>query len=436
MISRRTFLATPAAAALAQPKQPNIILFLADDLGYGDLSSYGAPDIRTPHIDSIGSRGMRFTQFYSNAPECTPARAALLTGRYQQRVGGLECAIGVGNVGRYDEAVWLAERGELGLPTSETSLARMLKTAGYDTGLFGKWHLGYNPQFSPNAHGFDEAFYIKGGNADYFKHTEEGGAHVLARNGKSIEVPGYLTDLFAREAVQWIGQRKRPFFAYVAFNAPHTPIQDPEDPSNKRRDRSIYAKMVERMDTAVGSILKVAPPNTIALFLSDNGGDPNGRNLPYRGRKSSMWEGGIRVPCMITWPGVVKPGSESNQVALDMDLTATLVKAGGAKAPKPLDGIDLAPVLSGARKPFPRTVFWRYKRAENRRKAAREGDMKLVIDNQQEALHDIAADPVEERDLLKEKPEVAARLKKLLAQWEEEVRAARLAGFQKAQARP
>ena len=182
-MQRRTALqligGAPAFLARAAAARPNVVLIVADDLGSGDLSSYGAPDIRTPNIDGIGKRGVRFTRFYSNAPDCSPTRSALMTGRYQHRIGGLECAIGVGNVGRYDDAEWLAARGELGLPLSEITMPRILKDAGYDTACFGKWHLGYGEKFSPNRHGFDEYFGIIGGNADYFTHIGGGRQRAL-----------------------------------------------------------------------------------------------------------------------------------------------------------------------------------------------------------------------------------------------------------------
>ena len=165
MVSRRTFLMAAASAV----ERPNIVLILADDMGIGDVGCYGSPN-RTPHIDRLAREGVRYTQFYANAPECTPSRTALLTGRYPHRVGGLECAIGVGNVGRYDEAEWLQKRGELGLPASEDTLGQMLRKAGYQTACIGKWHLGYDPKFSALRHGFDRYFGVLGGNADYFTH--------------------------------------------------------------------------------------------------------------------------------------------------------------------------------------------------------------------------------------------------------------------------
>lgn len=451
-MNRRSLLQLVAGAplALAAPRpRPNVVLFLADDQGYADLSSFGATDIRSPHIDSIGRHGVRFEQFYANAPECTPTRAALLTGRYQHRVGGLECAIGVGNVGRYDEAVWLANRGELGLPHTEATIPRLLKNAGYDTACFGKWHLGYTEKFSPNGHGFDEYLGIMGGNSDYFAHREDGGAEVLYRNGKPIDRKGrYLTDLFAEEAIAWLARHSaaKPFFLYMPFNAPHTPIQDPDgfDPATgtapvRQGHRPTFAKMVERMDARVGDVLAQlqkmgAAENTIVIYHSDNGGDANGNNGSFRGRKSSCWEGGIRVPCMMRWPGVLPEGKTYSQPAITMDILPTLLAAAGAAPPsgRRLDGIDLLPALTGRRQPAPRTLFWRYKRAKNVRKAVREGDLKLVIDDGKEELHDIARDPREQNDLLPARADDAARLRGKLAAWERDVAAPRLKDFPRA----
>jgi N-acetylgalactosamine-6-sulfatase len=445
--TRRDWLIAAGAAPAvlrASARRPSIVLLLADDLGSRDLSSYGSPDIRTPNIDGIGRRGVRFTRFYANAPECSPTRTALLTGRYQHRVGGLECAIGVGDQGRYDEAIWLQKRGELGLPATEITLPRILKDAGYDTGCFGKWHLGYPKKFWPAAHGFDESFGILGGNADYFKHTEEDGRQVLYQNHSLTARTGYTTDLFAEAAIGWLkGRGERPFFLYLPFNAPHTPIQDPDgfDPQlgtapARNRDRKVYAKMVERMDAGVGAVLAQLDrmgraEDTIVIFLSDNGGDPNGDNEPLRGRKSSVWEGGIRVPCLLRWPRLGIEGRENDQVGLTMDLLPTLLAAAGIAPPggRKFDGANLLPVIQGRRSKFDRTVFWRYRRAEATRKAVRAGDWKLVDDNGARELHDLAADPLEQRDLLAARPEQAARLQALLAAWEKDVRAPRLASY-------
>ena len=449
MLPRRTFLqrcALGAASCLraAPGPQPNIVLLLADDLGYGDPSSYGCPDIRTPHIDSIARHGVKFTQCYANAPECTPTRSALLTGRYQQRVGGLECAIGVGNVGRYDEAIWLAGRGELGLPPDEVTLPRLLKDLGYETACVGKWHLGYLDKFSPNRHGFDEYFGILGGNADYFTHREASGDPVLYHNGKPVSRQGYLTDLITGHAVDWLRKRgPNPFFLYVPYTAPHSPLQGPDDAGKKigeanwnKGDRATYARMVERMDEGVGRILARLremrlSDSTIVLFLSDNGGYNLSRNDPFRGGKSSVYEGGIRVPCLIRWPGVIPPGSVSEQVALTMDLLPTFIAAAGGRLPagRKFDGIDLGGVLLGESRVFPRTVFWRYKRGDARRKAVRDGNLKLIWNDGQEELFDLDRDMRERTNLLAQLPGAARDLRRKLAAWEQEVAASRLSGF-------
>jgi len=445
-VTRREFAAAAAGATLARGagKRPNIVLFLADDLGWADVSCFGSRDIRTPNVDAMARGGVRFPRYYCNAPECTPTRTALLTGRYQQRVGGMECAIGVGNVGRYDDAEWLQKRGELGLPATETTFAKILRRSGYDTACFGKWHLGYSEKFRPSQHGFDEYVAILGGNADYFTHREEDGTLTLYKNDKPLDRKGYATDIFADEAIAWLKRRGgKPFFLYVPFTAPHTPIQDPDGFDSKtgtapvqQKNRKIYAKMVERLDARMGDVLHQLramgqEENTIVLFLSDNGGDPNGDNGPLRGRKSSLWEGGIRVPLVMRWPGHLPEDRTNTQVTLSMDLAPTLLHAAAVPAPSGVrfDGMDVLDIAAGKREPQKRTVFWRYKRMGNVRKAVREGDVKLVIDNGEEELHDLAHDEREEHNLLPGAAGDAARLKKLLAAWEVDVMAPRLRPF-------
>jgi N-acetylgalactosamine-6-sulfatase len=440
-VTRRAFLAA-AACGFAQTRRPNIVIILADDLGWGDIGANGCPDIRTPHIDSIAKSGVRFTQSYANAPECTPTRTALLTGRYQHRTGGLECAIGVNNIGRYDEAAWLQQRGELGLPPSESSLPARLKKLGYDTAITGKWHLGYLEKFWPDKHGFDHSFAILGGNADYFTHEEQNegaGRTQIIENGRRVKREGYMTDLLGEEAVKWIKSRKgQPYFLYLPFNAPHTPIQAAEDydpatgtAPHRQKHRPTFTRMVERMDARIGDVLKAVDENTIVVFHSDNGADLNGRNEPFRGRKSSVWEGGIRSPLHMRWPAGITPASECRQVTMTMDVAPTLLAAAGAPAGT-YDGIDLMPFATGRRNPVPRTVCWRYKRAENVRKAIRHGDWKYSDDSGSRALHDIAADPGEQRDLTQERPDVVRDLQARLSAWEKEVKAPRLKGFRHA----
>src|SRR3954452_16842812 len=219
---------SPVSAGPGAP--PNVVLILADDLGYGDLGCYGCPDVRTPNLDRLAPPGVRFTSFYSNGQECTPTRAALLSGRYQHRVGGLECAIGIGNVGRYDDADRLARGHDLGLPADRSELARLLKAAGYTTAITGKWHLGYEPKFLPPNHGFDESFGPLGGGVDYFYHTEPGGGPMLYQDGRPVRRDGYMTDLITAEAEGVIRcPHDRPFFLYVPYTAPHSPFQGPLD---------------------------------------------------------------------------------------------------------------------------------------------------------------------------------------------------------------
>jgi arylsulfatase A-like enzyme len=439
-MNRRVFMGAAAAGVLAQGRRPSVILILADDLGWGDIGANGCPDIRTPNTDGVASSGVRFTQSYANAPECTPTRAALLTGNYQHRIGGLECAIGVNNIGRYDEAAWLQARGELGLPASERTLAARLRRLGYETAISGKWHLGYLEKFWPDKHGFDYCFAILGGNADYFTHEEQNegaGQSQLIENGRRVQRSGYMTDVIADSAIAWLKRRDpaKPFFLYLPFTAPHTPIQAVEDydPStrtapHRQKHRPTFARMVQRMDARIGDVLKFASDNTLVIFSSDNGADVNGRNDPFKGRKSSVWEGGLRSPLHIRWPRVIPAGRTCSQVAMSMDVMPTVLAAAGAPASN-LDGIDLLPFITGQRKSEARTVCWRYKRAAAVRKAIRHGDWKYLDDSGSKALHNLAEDPGETRDLLRDEPVIAQDLQARLQAWEKKVEAPRLRGF-------
>ncbi|MBM4026617.1 MAG: DUF229 domain-containing protein, partial [Planctomycetes bacterium] len=386
---------------------------------------------------------VRFTSFYSNGPECSPTRTALLTGRYQHRVGGLECAIGTGNVGRYDDAIRLRETRDLGLPASETSIARMLKSAGYATGVCGKWHLGYEPKFFPANHGFDHWFGPIGGGMDYFHHRESTGERALYLNGRPVDREGYVTDLISEESVRFSGRNaRRPFFLYVAYTAPHTPYQGPNDrPPDYLREsdynkgtRDTYIAMVERMDDGVGAILQALrdhgiADNTLVIFMSDNGATKIGRNAPFSGNKGNVFEGGIRVPCVARWPGVLAPGTISAQACLTMDFSPSIVRAAGASSPRPFDGIDILRHVEAGGPVQQRTLFWRLRRGDWTRKAVRDGAMKyIVLDNAgkvQEHLFDLAADPQEKNDLCAGRPETVSRLQGLLKAWEDEVRPSR-----------
>jgi len=420
--------------------RPNIVLILADDLGYGDIACYGCEDTRTPNIDRLAAEGVRFTSFYSNGPECSPTRTALLTGRYQHRVGGLECAIGTGNVGRYDDAIRLRESHDLGLPASETLIAKMLKSAGYATGVCGKWHLGYEPKFFPVHHGFDYWFGPVGGATDYFHHCESTGQPAVYLNGKPVDREGYLTDLITEESIGFIRRNaRRPFFLYVAYTAPHTPYLGPNDkrpayvPESdyNKGSRDTYVAMVERMDEGVGAILNALrdnglAQNTLVVFMSDNGATNMGRNTPFSGNKGNVFEGGIRVPCVARWPGILPQGVLSPQPCMTMDFSSSLIAAAGVQTPRPLDGIDVLKLLETGQPVQSRTLFWRARRGEWTRKAVRDGDMKYIaLDNAgkvQEYLFDLAADPQERNNLVAAQAETAVRLKQLLQEWETRVR--------------
>jgi arylsulfatase A-like enzyme len=414
----------PAAARADEPagrKRPNVIVVLTDDMGYADLGCYGSKDIRTPHIDALAKQGARFTDFYSNGPVCTPTRAGLMTGRWQQRVG-LEWAIYPG-------------QKEPGLPASETSLARMLKGAGYRTALCGKWHLGYKKEFAPNAHGFDSFFGLLSGNVDHYSHKEINGELDWYEDTKPVEVKGYSTDLLTARAVEFIDRNARePFFLYLAYNAVHWPFQAPDKPDDVRTranwfagTRKDYARMVERVDAGVGKVLAALDrhglgKDTLVILTNDNGGERLSDNGPLFHHKTTVWEGGIRVPCLVRWPGHVPAGRVVKEPAITMDLTATVLAACGVEPPKgrKLDGIDLMPVLKGAKAPE-RAFFWRVVRPERRQWAARQGKWKYVRDGGFELLFDLTDDPGERKTLAYRHPERVAELREKLAAWEKEM---------------
>lgn len=453
-MKRRGFIKQLLAAGAATPlilhnpknahsaAKPNIVLILADDLGYGDLSSYGAPDITTPVIDSIATKGVRFTNFYSNAPECTPTRTALLTGRYQHRVGGLECAIGVGNVGRYDDALRLSNNHDLGLPASVPTLPQLLKAAGYNTACCGKWHLGYESKFHPHKHGFDHYFGVMGGNSDYFFHAEASGLNVLYEEDRMVRRDGHLTDLFTDDALQFLNKQTKdtPFFLYMPYTVPHSPYQALEDKSDyllteeewNQGTRDTYAKMVQHMDRRIGEVIqsledKGMMENTIVIFMSDNGANKHGRNNPFSGYKGNVYEGGIHVPCMVRWDGMVAPNSTSEQVCITMDFTRSLCNIAGVEMPAQYgyDGMDIMQHVNDGKPDIARTLFWRARRGENTRKAVRDGDMKYIhlqsANKIEEHLYDLKHDPSESNDLIQAEIPVLSYLKQKMAAWEVEV---------------
>ena len=435
-IERRRFLQTAAGCgavpwlAAQNRKPPNLVFLLSDDLGYADLGCYGARDLRTPNLDRLARDGARFTSCYANAPVCTPTRAGFLTGRYQQRFGrDLEWAFGPAN------------NKTAGLRPSDSVLPRALKSAGYRTGIFGKWHLGWSPEFRPLRHGFDEFFGILLGNADMYSHKYHDGSDDLWEGGRPVQRTGYLTDLLAERAVDFVNRNaKDPFFLYLPFNAVHWPFQPPGRPDDVRTaanwkdgTRPDYARMVESMDSATGAVLDALrrrglEDNTLVIFSNDNGGERLSDNSPYFHVKGTLFEGGIRVPAIARWPGVIRPGRTTRQTAMTMDFTATLLQAAGVQPPDGirLDGVDLLPVLSGRRSEFDRTLFWRIDQAGRRQIAARQGRWKYIDDNTMnrnfpELLFDLEADPAERRNLFAANQERAAAMRQAALAWEAEV---------------
>ena len=434
-----------AVAAADEQEKTNIVLLLADDLGYGDLACFGAPDVKTPNLDRLAADGARFTQHYSNGPECSSTRTALLTGRYQQRVGGLECAIGTGNVGRYDDAIRLAGEHDLGLPVKAAVLPTAIKNAGYATAIYGKWHLGYETKFNPLEYGFDHFFGCLGGNVDYFTHAELSPLPVLYEDRKPIRRDGYMTHQIADNAVRFINRhRAEPFFLYVPFTAPHFPFQAPGDEdvpfdeSNwTQGTRAKYVELIDDMDEQSGLILDALQQaglaeRTLVVFASDNGAMAPGRNLPLSNFKGTLYEGGIRVPLIIRWPGKVAAATVSHQVCATMDLTASLVRiaTGQPVQQSQFDGMDIVTHVTSGQADRQRTLYWRARRGERTERAVRHGDLKYLhrrLDDGEivEGLFDLSADPAESTNLIRQRVADAERLRSLLSGWEDVVRPTR-----------
>jgi arylsulfatase A-like enzyme len=434
-------LAVALVPAVQQPaaaqERPNIVLIVADDLGHGDLGSYGAPDIRTPNLDRLAREGVRFTQFYANAPVCTPTRAALMSGRYQQRVR-LERPIET-------NAATPATGLDIGLPATGRSLPQLLKNAGYATGLIGKWHLGFKPEFQPNRHGFDYFWGFLAGYVDWYAHVRGDGQPDLWENGAAVRHEGYLGHELTNRAVAFVAKHSdRPFFLEVTYGAPHWPFQSPHRASTaairngsmlqfpsdanppSRRD---YAEIVEDLDAGVGRLLDTLAARglaeqTLVVFTSDNGGEWLSRNAPFFHRKDTVWEGGIRVPAIARWPAGLPAGRTVTQVGVTMDLSATFVAlARGDTAGAGFEGIDLLPMMRGSAPDVERTLFWRVGPAPGQARAARSGDWKLVFDGTgaKQLLFDVTRDPGERDDLAARYPDRVRRLKDMLDAWEKEV---------------
>jgi arylsulfatase A-like enzyme len=415
------------ATADDQAPPPNVLLILVDDLGYGDLSCYGANDLQTPQIDRLVGQGMRFSQFYANCPVCSPTRAALLTGRYPDAVG----VPGVIRTYADNSWGWLSKDAVL--------LPALLKKAGYRTAMVGKWHLGLGPPNLPNLRGFDFFHGFLGDMMDDYFHHRRDGRNYMRLNDEVIDPKGHATDLFTDWTCQWLREYKdqRPFFLYLAYNAPHSPIQPPQDWLKKYRAghpdvgqrRAKLAALIEHLDAGIGKVLKTLQQtgharNTLVIFTSDNGGSlPQGSsNGPLAGGKQDMLEGGIREPMCAVWPGRIKPGSHSDRVALTMDLFPTICAAARADPGKAIDGRSILPTLLGQPQP-PEERFLYWVRLEGGRRyhgapyyAVRHGDWKLLQNGPDEPLrlYNLKDDPREQTDLSARHPEKYAELKTAL----------------------
>jgi arylsulfatase B len=442
----------------AAERPPNIVLLLADDLGYGELGCQGNKQIPTPHIDSIAKNGVRFTQGYVTAAYCSASRAGLLTGRYQTRFGYEFNPIGEHN-----------EDPMAGLPRTERTLARILHNVGYTTGLIGKWHLGGHAKFHPIRHGFDEFFGFTheghyfvpppwqgvttwlrrralpgnrrgrftsaDGKLIYSTHLGDEPSYdannPIVRGGQPVEEKAYLTDAFTREATDFIGRhRDKPFFLYLAYNAVHSPMQGADAYMKKFAhiediQRRIFAAMLANLDDSVGAVLAKLretglEENTLVIFLSDNGGptrELTSSNAPLRSGKGSVYEGGLRVLFMMQWKGKLPKGRVYEKPIISLDLFATAAAIADAPVKRSIDGVNLLPYLTGKKNGTPhKALYWRL----NNKAAYRKGDWKILRNPVRGKtggweLYDLAEDVSEQNDLAKKRTE---KVDELLAEWE------------------
>jgi len=446
----------PIQAAGLAPKAvrgPNILLIVSDDQGYPDLGCIGSKAILTPALDRLAAEGVRATSFYVTWPACTPSRGSLLTGRYPQRNGLYDMIrndmVNYGH--RYTpEEYAVSPEMTLGLDVREQTVGDVLKRAGYRTGMVGKWDMGQARRFLPLQRGFD-FFYGHGNNGiDYYTHERYGVPSLFSGNERTRADKGtYATDLFKREALRFIRQTEdRPWFLYLAFNAPHGASSFASQPGEKKASEGVqapeqyvalyrgkaanerlakYYAAVTCMDATIGEILaclreRGEHTNTLVVFFSDNGGALNGGNAPLKGQKATMWEGGIRVPFIAWWPNHLPTGKVTDEFLTALEVLPTFAGVGGAALPPDvkLDGFDLLPVLRGVIR-SPRTeMFWQ-RRGD---KAARVGQWKWVQSEKGAGLFDLATDLGETRDLSAARPEVLARVKARFAAWRGEMDAA------------
>lgn len=436
---------------VAEDSKPNVLLIISDDQGWPDLGCLGSKPGQTPSLDRLAAEGTRATSFYVTWPACTPSRGSLLTGRYPQRNGLYDMVRNdLVNYGHRFTAEEYAVSPEmtLGLDPKELTIGDHLKRSGYVNGVVGKWDMGQAKRYLPLQRGFD-FFYGHGNNGiDYYTHERYGIPSLFRGNARTEEDQGtYVTEVFERESLAFVKAHagKEPFFLYLAFNAPHSAstlaednggekpgVQAPEEEVAKYRGLvkeeklARYFAAVTRMDTAIGRVLEAIDAageteETIVIFLSDNGGSGNGGNAPLRGSKSTMWEGGLRVPFLMKWPGKVPAGKVTDEFLTSLEILPTLLAATGTPAPEglKLDGFDLLPVLRGEM-PSPRTeMFWQ-RRSDV---AARVGPYKWVQSAKGSGLFDLSTDLGEEHDLSAEKPEALERVKGRFSAWQAEMEA-------------
>jgi len=425
--TRRQFLAASAALPLpAQTKRPNVIVIITDDQGYGDLSIHGNDKLQTPNMDSIAKEGVQFTQFQV-CPVCSPTRSSLMTGRYNYRTGIVDTFL-----------------GRSMMHNDEVTLAEMLGAAGYRTGIFGKWHMGDNYPMRAIDQGFHEALVLKGGGIGQPADPPGGSSYfdpLLQHNGKQERKKGYCTDVYFDAAMEFVdANRGRPFFIYVATNAPHDPLQVEEswvEPYRKLGLKDATAKvyaMVKNIDDNVGRLLRKLKAtglerDTILVFMTDNGPQHDRYNAGMRARKTTVYQGGIRVPCFVRWPAVVRAGRKVDRIAAHIDWFPTLAEACGGKLPadRKIDGRSLLALLRGEPPNWPdRTLFTQWHRGDVpelfRDCAARTQRWKLVNGKE---LYDMQNDPAESADVAVKHPDVAARLRKETEAWYKDVSATR-----------
>ena len=419
-------------------RKPNVLLIFTDDQGSIDVNCYGAKDLYTENLDRLAADGTRFTQFYVGAPVCSPSRAALMTGRYPQRAGV------PGNVS--------SQKGHTGMPTEQVTIAEMMKSAGYVTGHVGKWHLGYTPETMPNGQGYDYSFGHMGGCIDNYSHFfywQGPNRHDLWRNGQENWKDGeFFGDLMVDECKNFIdGHKDEPFFLYWAINMPHYPLQGKEKWRKKYEHldapRKMYAAFVSTMDEMVGEVVRHLDEsglreNTLIIWLSDHGHSVEQRTFggggnsgDYRGHKFTLWEGGIRIPCIVSWPGRIPQNAVRRQMAASIDWMPTIAEYSGAKLPnRKIDGKSIVPIIESKDAPSPHDVFhWE----SGKHWAVRQGNWKLVhngpatdykgrkIPKAENFLSNIAEDITETKNLAEAHPETVKRLTSLHEQWFKEL---------------